>query len=186
MAKIVLGISASIAAYKLISVTHELIKNSHEVKVILTKHASNFVTPTSFSAFGANVYTDEINYNSAIDIMEHINLAKWADLILIAPATANTIAKLSYGFADNLLNATVLACDKPKFIVPAMNKYMWSNSITQENIERLTKHKFKIWGPSSGLQACGDDGDGRMIESIEVLEQINKYLSINEKNVIAK
>ena len=176
MAKILFGISGSIAAYKIISVIHELKKCNHEVAVILTENANDFVTPASLSAFGVDIYTDDINYNSATSVMMHINLAKWADMIIIAPATANTIAKLSYGFADNLLNATVLASDIPKFIVPAMNKYMWANPLTIENIMRLLRVGFTVWGPTSGLQACGDDGDGRMIESSEIHEHIKCYL----------
>ena len=180
--KIVLGISGSVASYKLISLVHELKKSLYDVKVIFTEHASDFVTPATFSSFGADVYTNAIDYKSANDVMGHINLAKWPDMIIIAPATANTIAKLAHGFADNLLTATVLASDKPKIIVPAMNKFMWDNTITKENIVHLIRHGFKVWGPISGLQACGDDGDGRMIEVSEILTLIEDFANevINE------
>ncbi len=187
MAKILIGITSSIAAYKTIELCHLLKKGGHSVKVILTKDANNFVTPISLASFDAEVFNG--NKYTDKDVLSHINLARWPDLILIAPLSANTLAKLAGGFADNLLTATILATLKPVYLVPAMNKNMWQNKITQFNIQKLQEYGYKFWGPASGLQACGDNGEGRMIEATEILENINHTLLCDQelfsgKNVV--
>ncbi len=177
MAKIIIGVTGSIAAYKMIKLTHDLIKEGHEVRIILTPYALKFVTPASFSAFGADVFLDDRvdDCNSKV-MMQHINLAKWPDLIIVSPATANIIAKLANGIADNLLLSTILATVAKILIAPAMNKYMWSHWTMINNVKQLSNHGVEFLGPVSGLQACGDDGEGRLIEPEDILTQINEYL----------
>jgi len=173
MKKILIGISGSIAAIKIPLLIHQLVQLGFECKVILSNDSLNFVTEVAISSMGADVYTDNsYDKNSYANVMQHINLGKWADVILLCPATANTIARLSHGLADNLLTATVLASDAVKIIVPAMNQLMWKNSITQQNVDNLKKHNFLFWGPAKGLQACGDNDIGRMIEIEEIYENI--------------
>ena len=191
MANILLGVTGSIAAYKIIELTHGLKKSGHQVKIILTKDALQFVTPLSFSAFNADVYIDEINPYLGGSVMQHINLARWPDIIVICPLSANTCSKIVAGFADNLLTSTILATTKPVYMVPAMNMYMWQNLIVRKNFAKLQQVGYTVWGPDSGLQACGDNGDGRMIEADEIAANIthallctaNKAL-INKKVVI--
>ncbi len=176
--KILIGITGSIAAIKTIELVHKIAQLGHECKIILTRGGANFVTPMSLASMGADVYTDDkINAYKTSDIMEHINLAKWADYILIVPASANTIAKLTYGFADNTLTATILASNAPKILIPAMNQQMWKATATQNNISKILQLGFMMWGPASGLQACGDIDVGRMIEVDEILDKLQKLLS---------
>lgn len=179
MAKILIGITGSIAAYKILELTHMLSKLEHEVKIMLSQEALNFVTPTSFTALGAEVYSD--TYNST-QVMQHINLAKWPDIIVIAPLSANTLSKIAAGIGDNLITSTLLASRAPTYLVPAMNVNMWQNSIIQDNISKLKLHNYKFWGPSSGIQACGDIGAGRMIEADEILNKITHSLLAQGKS----
>lgn len=184
MANILIGITGSIAAYKTIELCHLLKKLGHSVKVIITKDALNFVTPISIASFDAEVFYS--NEYADKEALSHINLARWPDLIVIAPLSANTLAKVANGFADNLLTSTVLATLKPIFLVPAMNKNMWQNKITQFNIKKLKEFGYKFWGPDSGLQACGDLGDGRMISPSEIMENITHILLCEQQLLIGK
>ncbi|MCC2625596.1 MAG: phosphopantothenoylcysteine decarboxylase [Burkholderiales bacterium] len=178
MSNILICISGSIAAIKIPHLVHKLSQKGYKCKVIISQDGLKFVTSIAISAMGADVYLDNsFEYNSYDQVMQHINLGKWANHILIAPASANTIAKLSQGFADNLLTATVLASDASKIIIPAMNKLMWKNSLTQKNLQILKHHGFTIWGPASGLQACGDNDMGRMIEVEEILEKFDTLIN---------
>lgn len=186
MAKILIGISGSIAAYKIIGLAHALINKGHDVKVILTANALNFVTKASFTAFDIQVYTDELNYSDAKEVMQHIVLARWPDMILIAPSGANVIGKIANGIADNLLTSTIIASAAPIFIIPAMNKYMWSNWVVQENVKKLIENNINLWGPGFGLQACGDDGLGRMLEVDEILSKINQYIELKQHTLKGK
>lgn len=179
MAKILIGVTGSIAAYKILELTHMLSKLKHEVKVVLSQEALNFVTPTSFTALGAEVYSD--SYDST-QLMQHINLAKWPDIIVIAPLSANTLSKIACGIGDNLITATLLASTAPIYLVPAMNVNMWQNSIIQENVSKLKLHNYKFWGPNSGIQACGDIGDGRMLEADQILTKITHTLLAQYKD----
>ncbi len=178
--KILLGVTGSIAAIKVLDLVHRLTQLNYQCRVIVTKDGLNFVTPLSLSSMGADVYMDDAlpsyKYN---DVMEHINLAKWADCIIIVPTTANTLAKVASGMADNLLTSTIMAYDSRIFFVPAMNQAMWNNPLTQINITKLNNLGHIFWGPSSGVQACGDNGSGRMIEVDEILLNINNQLKIN-------
>lgn len=184
MAKILLGVTGSIAAYKSIELVHLLKKSGHVVKVVLTIDGQNFVTKTTLMALGADVYTD-IKSNQEIsnkEIMQHINLAKWPDLVVIAPISANTISKIAYGLGDNLLTATILASNAPVYLVPAMNMYMWHNSIIQQNINKLKEHDYRFLGPDVGIQACGDEGEGRMLEAKEVATLITHAILATNNN----
>ncbi len=170
--KVIIGISGSIAAYKSIELAKLLIEDGFDIEVILTKSATEFVSPLTLrSLFPGKIHlhSDALGLN---DQMLHITLAKAADLILIAPASANMIAKLSNGFANCLLTEVCLATKAPIMIAPAMNKDMWSNSLVQANIHKLEQHNFKTIGPDIGAQACGDYGEGRMLEPQEILEYV--------------
>jgi phosphopantothenoylcysteine decarboxylase/phosphopantothenate--cysteine ligase len=181
MAKVLLGITGSIAAVKTIGLIHKLTQNGHECSVIITSDGLNFVTPTSLIAMGAKVFTDDWVDNPT-KVMEHINLAKWAEFILIVPCSGNTIAKLAHGFADNLLLATILASEVKPIIVPAMNQQMWKNQFTQNNINILKQIGIEFWGPIIGLQACGDNDIGRMLE-VDVI--YSKFIELcNDQSII--
>ena len=158
--KILLGVTGSIAAYKIPELVKLLRRDNHEVKVIATRGALQFVTSMTLSiCLGGEVYIRDIGPQ-----MLHIRLAKWADIVLIAPATANIIAKIACGLADDLLSTTCLATEAKLFIAPAMNCQMWSNLAVQENIAKLRGRGVEIISPTVGLQACGDYGQGRMME----------------------
>lgn len=172
---ILLGITGSIAAYKALELTRLLIKNNANVKVVMTKSALELIQPVSFASLSKNQVYTAVFQEKFTQNIEHIELAKWADIVLIAPATANIIAKINHGLADDLLTTICLAVTAPIFIAPAMNKEMWHNKITQENINSLTKKDIKFIGPSNGLQACGDVGDGRMSEPNEIINAIANY-----------
>jgi len=139
----------------------------------MTKNAAEFVTPLTFSTLSENIVNiDMFKEKFSGQNFEHISLAKWADCVVVVPATANIIAKITYGIADDLLSSTCLAIQVPLVIVPAMNMGMWNNSITQENIKKLQKRDVEILGPDFGVQACGDIGEGKMLEPIDVLEML--------------
>lgn len=178
MAKILIGITGSIAATKTIILIHMFTKNGHQCKTIVTNDGLNFVTPMSVNSMGAEVFIDDLKSNSD-NAMKHIDLARWAEHIFIVPASANTIAKLAHGFADNLLMMTLLASNIKPIIVPAMNQQMWKNNFTQKNISILKELDIKIWGPKAGLQACGDNDVGRMLEADEIYLKFMELL--NEK-----
>lgn len=176
--KILLGITGGIAAFKSADLTHKLRQRGGEVKVVMTPGAREFITPLTFQALSGNkVYTEVFESDSQTG-MEHIDLARWADIILIAPATANCIAKLAQGLADDLLSTLCLATNKPILIAPAMNQQMWNNSITQGNIASLRSHNFQILGPADGIQACGDIGPGRMLEVEDILKFLTGFFEI--------
>lgn len=172
---------------KSVGLIHALVLQGHKCVVIVTADGLNFVTKTALASMGADVYTDDMyhkngdryggNYKHA-NIMQHINLAKSAELIIVAPASANTISKLACGLADNLLTATILASSAPKALVPAMNGQMWHNPIIQENLKRLCQFGFMQWGPVYGTQACGDVELGRMLEVNDILIHIQNALKV--------
>lgn len=170
--KIILGITGGIAAYKSAALTSLLIKAGASVQVIMTEHAKEFIAPLTFEALtGRLCLTDTFDRNHEYST-EHVALAKEADAVMIAPATANVIAKLAHGIADDMLTTTVLACDCSKMIAPAMNTRMYENPVTQENIETLKRHGMTVIEPAKGRLACGDVGAGKMPEPEELLQYV--------------
>lgn len=177
---IIVGITGGIAAYKAPQIVRLLKKSGAEVKVIMTENAKSFITPLTMQAISGNVVLSSTLSPASNSGIEHIELAEKADAMIIASATANTIAKLRIGLADNLLTAVVLATKAPIFIAPAMNINMWKNVATQENIDILKTRGFNILGPNSGFQACGAIGEGRMSEPEEIFNLFcNTLTSLN-------
>ena len=170
---ILLGVTGGIAAYKSAEIVRHLKKSGASVRVVMTRSAEEFITPLTLQALSGNRVSTELLDAEAEAAMGHIELAKWADGILIAPATANTIARLSSGRGDDLLSTVTLAFDGPISIAPAMNQAMWRDERTQENLNKLINNNFGICGPGSGEQACGDIGLGRMLEPQEILEMFS-------------
>ena len=166
--RVLLGITGGIAAYKSAELTRLLIKAGAEVRVVMTQAATQFITPLTLQALSGNRVHTELLDAEAEAGMGHIELARWPDLILIAPTSANFIAKLAEGKADDILSTLVLATKAPIAIAPAMNQGMWSNIATQQNLDLLTARGVKVFGPASGEQACGDVGLGRMLEPQEI------------------
>ena len=170
--KIVLGISGGIAAYKTPELVRQLIQEGASVQVVMTQAATQFVTPVTMQALTGNpVFTSQWD-SSVSNNMAHIELSRSADAIVIAPASADLMAKLSLGLADDLLSTLCLARDCPLLLAPAMNKQMWEHAATQRSAERLNKDGVTLLGPASGFQACGEVGMGRMLEPFEIAEQV--------------
>ena len=169
--RILLGITGGIAAYKSAELTRLLIRAGATVHVAMTPSATEFVTPLTMQALsGHRVHLDLLDAEAEAG-MGHIELARWADFIIIAPATADFIARMAHGQADDLLTTLVLASTAQIAIAPAMNQAMWADGITQSNLEALQRRRINIWGPASGEQACGDVGPGRMIEPQEIADR---------------
>ena len=174
--KIILGITGGIAAYKAVLLLRLLKKNDCDVTVVMTGEAEKFITPLTLQALSGKPVLRDIFSDAEHNGIIHISTASEADLVVIAPATANTIAKIRAGIADNLLTSIVLATRAKIMLAPAMNRVMWENSATQENIEVLRNRGFIISGPVSGFQACGDNGTGRMKEPQEIFNDIMAVL----------
>lgn len=171
---ILLGISGGIAAYKSAELVRLLCKQGVNVRVCMTQSAQEFITPLTMQALSGNPVHTELLDPAAELGMGHIELARWADYILIAPATANTVARLAYGLADDLLSTVCLASKAKLAIAPAMNQNMWNNTATQQNIKTLRERGIAIFGPAEGIQACGDTGFGRMLEPEELLYELEE------------
>lgn len=177
---IILGITGGIAAYKSAILVRLLVTAGANVHVIMTSNSLNFMTPLTFQILSGNeVLTDEKEFNSSS--VEHIKLAQSADAFIIAPCTANTIAKLAHGIADNVLTTVALAFTKPLFIAPSMNENMLQKRITQENILKLEECGFIVLSPNSGFQACGTYGNGRMMEPSDIAELIGFHIAKDNK-----
>ncbi|BBN82924.1 phosphopantothenoylcysteine decarboxylase [Pseudoalteromonas sp. A25] len=168
--KIVLGISGGIAAYKCAELVRRLKEHGCIVKVVMTESAKHFITPLTMQAVSAEPVADSLLDPNAEAAMGHIELAKWADLILVAPASCNIIAKMAQGLADDLLTTLLLATPAQVAVAPAMNQQMYAHGATQANLKTLASRGVKIWGPGKGEQACGDVGAGRMLEPHELVE----------------
>lgn len=179
--RIVVGVSGGIAAYKACDLVSKLSKKDYEVKVILTKHAEKFVSKLTFEALCHNYVETDLFDESNEDPIAHITLAKWADLMIIVPATANIIAKVTHGISDDLLSTTFLACNKHKMICPAMNTQMYENPITQKNIQACKDLGYQILDPVVGHLACNDTGRGKMIEPADIVEAIDNYFNTSNK-----
>ena len=172
--KILLGITGGIAAYKSLELTRLFVKAGHQVQVVMTAGAKAFIQPLSFQALSGNPVRDSLFDCHQEAGMGHIELARWADQIVIAPATAETLAKLRMGRADDLLTTLCLATEKPIMVAPAMNHVMWSNKATQENVQVLKQRGFEVLAPEEGEQACGEVGAGRMPEPQAIFERVAK------------
>jgi phosphopantothenoylcysteine decarboxylase/phosphopantothenate--cysteine ligase len=180
--KILLIICGGISAYKSLEIIRLLKKRDTEIKTILTKNAKEFVTPLSIASLSQEkVYDDLFNVQNEAE-MDHISLSRWADVILIAPATANTISKLSNGSSDDLASTVILASNKNIFLAPAMNVRMWEHPSTKENLKKLKSYGYKIIGPEIGDMACGEFGEGKMSEPKKILEKIEFYFDTLNKN----
>ncbi len=173
---IVLGVTGSIAAYKIASLASMLVKRKASVTVIMTQNATNFINPITFETLTGNkclVDTFDRNFQYSV---EHVSLAKQADVFLVAPASANVIAKAAHGLADDMLTTTLLACQCPKIFAPAMNTRMYQNPVVQDNTEILRRYGMEVISPAVGYLACGDTGEGKMPEPELLLEFIIKAL----------
>ena len=180
--KILLIICGGIAAYKSLEIIRLLKKKGVMIKTILTKRGAEFVTPLSITSLSqSKVYQDLFSIENEAE-MDHISLSRWADLILIAPATANTISKLANGNADDLASTVALASNKKIFVAPAMNVRMWDHQSTRENISKLKTYSYKLIGPEIGDMACGEYGEGKMLEPKNIVNEIENYFKNLRKN----
>ena len=180
--KILLIICGGIAAYKSLELIRIFKKNGCQIKTILSKGALEFITPLSVSSLSnEKVFTDLFDFKNEAE-MDHISLSRWADVILFAPATANKIAQLSHGLAEDLATTVALASNKEIFLAPAMNVRMWENKITKTNLQKLMSVGYKIIGPDIGEMACGEYGEGKFSEPVEISKIINIYFKRLEKN----
>jgi len=180
--KILLVVCGGISAYKTLEVIRFLKKKGARVKTILTRSAKEFVTPLSVASLSQEkVYDELFNHENEAE-MDHISLSRWADVILVAPATANTISKLSVGLSDDLASTVILASNKDIFLTPAMNVRMWEHPSTKENINKLKNFGYKIIGPEIGDMACGEFGEGKMSEPHEIVKKIESYFANLNQN----
>ena len=180
--KVLLIICGGIAAYKSLELIRLLKKNGANIKTILTKSGSEFVTPLSITSLSqSKVYQDLFSLEDEAE-MDHISLSRWSDLILIAPATANTISKLANGISDDLASTVALASNKKIFIAPAMNVRMWEHKSTKNNIKKLKSYNYKLIGPEIGDMACGEYGEGKMSEPTSILKELNNYFDTLNSN----
>lgn len=179
MKNILLAVTGGIAAYKAIDLTSKLTQNGYVVRVMLTENAQQFVTPLAFQAISRNhVYTDTFDEKDVSEI-QHITIADWADAVIVAPATANTISKLANGLADNMVTSTLLATTAPVFIAPAMNVHMLEHPSIVANMAKLREYGYKFIAPGEGYLACGYVAKGRMEEPITILTIIDDYFKEN-------
>ena len=177
---IVVGVTGGIACYKIVEVVNDLVKKGYEVNVIMTENAQKFVTPLTFQTLSKNkVVTEMFDEVDKWDT-KHISLAQKADVMLIAPATANIIGKIANGIADDMLSTTILATKAKVIVAPAMNTAMWENTIVQSNVKKLKDFGFEILDTATGRLACGDVGSGKLIEwqkiVDKIIEETNNYI----------
>ena len=180
--KILFIICGGISAYKSLETIRLFKKNNAEIKTILTKSAKEFVTPLSIASLSqGKVYDDLFNVDNESE-MDHIALSRWADVIIVAPATANTITKLSQGSSEDLASTVILASNKKVFLAPAMNVRMWEHQSTKDNLKKLKSYGYDFIGPAIGDMACGEFGEGKMSDSLEIFNKINDFFSSRIKN----
>jgi phosphopantothenoylcysteine decarboxylase / phosphopantothenate---cysteine ligase len=175
--RILLGVTGGIAAYKSAELARRLSERGAQVQVVMTAAAKQFVTPITFQAVSGRPVRSELWDEAAEGAMGHIELARWADLILVAPASADFLARLAHGLADDLLTTLSLATTAPIAVAPAMNQMMWLNAATKANVEQLVARGVHVWGPAVGDQACGEIGPGRMLEALEIASKADAMLS---------
>lgn len=178
--KIVLGVTGGIAVYKAVDLVSRLRKQGCEVRVVMTEHAQQFVTPLTFKEISGNQVAVSMWSGNQEFNVEHIALANWADVFVVAPATANILAKMAYGLADDLLSTTLLAAQAPIIVCPAMNTGMYENPVTQENIAKLKARGVTVMPPAVGMLACGTSGAGRLPEPQQIVEFINGFFARRE------
>ena len=174
--RILLGVTGGIAAYKAAEIIRRLREQGAEVRVVMTDAAKEFITPLTLQAVSGHIVANSMFDPQAEAGMGHIELAKWADLVLVAPATANVISRLTTGMGDELLTTLCLASPAPLAIAPAMNMQMYLHAATQNNLKVLAERGVHIWGPGVGSQACGDVGPGRMLDPMDIVEEVTKFL----------
>lgn len=176
---ILLAVSGSISAYKAADLTSQLTKRGYQVHVLMTQAATAFITPLTLQVLSKNPVHLDVMEEKLADRINHIELAKSADLFLLAPASANTLAKLAHGLADNMVTATALALPQrvPKLIAPAMNTRMYDNPLTQANLQSLTQLGYQEIAPKTSLLACGDLGRGALADLEVILEQVDQVLT---------
>jgi phosphopantothenoylcysteine decarboxylase/phosphopantothenate--cysteine ligase len=174
---IILGVSGGIAAYKSADLARRLIERGAQVQVVMTAAAREFVTPLTFQALTGHPVRDSLWDTNAEAAMGHIELARWADLVLIAPASADLLARLATGQANDLLTTLCLASTAPLVVAPAMNRLMWAHAATQANVATLRSRAVRVLGPADGEQACGESGPGRMLEPLEIADQVAPLLT---------
>ncbi|MBI3570950.1 MAG: bifunctional phosphopantothenoylcysteine decarboxylase/phosphopantothenate--cysteine ligase CoaBC [Gammaproteobacteria bacterium] len=178
--RILLGVSGGIAAYKSADIVRRLREAGAEVRVVMTQGATSFITPLTLQAVsGHPVYQHLLDTNAEAG-MGHIELARWADAVLVAPASANFLARLAQGRADDLLSTVCLATEAPVAVAPAMNQQMWNNAATQTNLAALKKNGVRIFGPAEGSQACGEVGPGRMLEPADLVKLVSHLFATGE------
>src|SRR6185436_18209021 len=174
--RILLGVTGGIAAYKSPDLVRRLRERGAEVQVVMTRSAGEFITPLTFQAVSGKPVRADIWDPAAEAAMGHIELARWADIVLVAPATADFLARLASGHADDLLTTLCLATEAPVAIAPAMNRVMWANAATQANVSTLAQRRVSVFGPAAGDQACGEVGEGRMLEPLDLVARIDGLL----------
>ena len=180
--KILFIICGGVAAYKSLEIIRLFKKNNAEIKTILTKSAKEFITPLSIASLSqGKVYDDLFSVENETE-MDHIALSRWADVIIVSPATANTISKLAHGSSEDLASTVILASNKQIFLAPAMNVRMWEHNSTKENLKKLKSYGYKFIGPIVGDMACGEFGEGKMSNPTDIYNEINSFLSIQTKN----
>ena len=180
--KILFVICGGVSAYKSLEIIRLFKKNNAEIKTIITKNAKEFVTPLSIASLSkGKVYDDLFSLENETE-MDHIALSRWADVIIVAPATANTISKLSKGSSEDLASTVILASNKQVFLAPAMNVRMWEHPSTKENLKTLKSFRYKFIGPITGDMACGEYGEGKMSDPSDILNEISNFLSSKFKN----
>ncbi|WP_405127316.1 bifunctional phosphopantothenoylcysteine decarboxylase/phosphopantothenate--cysteine ligase CoaBC [Shewanella donghaensis] len=179
--KVLLGIGGGIAAYKSADLIRRLKERGADVRVVMSQSAMQFITPLTIQALSGHPVASDLLDPAAEAAMGHIELARWADVVIVAPATANLIARINAGMADELLTTTCLATEAPIIVCPAMNQQMYRNLATQENIANIKRKGITVWGPASGDQACGEVGPGRMQEPLHIAEQLVALFSPAEK-----
>jgi phosphopantothenoylcysteine decarboxylase/phosphopantothenate--cysteine ligase len=171
--RVLLGVCGGIAAYKSVEIARRLRDRGMDVQVVMTRSAQEFVAPTTFQAVTARTVRTDLWDAEAEAAMGHIELARWAEIILVAPATAHFMAALAHGFAGDLLSTLCLASEAPIVLAPAMNRVMWAQAATQENRRLLESRGVRILGPASGKQACGEEGPGRMVEPDDIVAALD-------------
>ncbi len=170
--RILLGVTGGIAAYKSADLVRRLRDRGAEVQVVMTQAAGEFITATTFQALSGRPVRNDLWDAAAEAAMGHIELARWAELVIVAPASADFLSKLAAGQASDLLSTLCLATEAPIAVAPAMNRVMWANAATQANVATLESRKIRVIGPAAGEQACGEVGEGRMLEPLEIIDRV--------------